>query len=204
MSGPSEPSVTIAGRSAAATAERSRVYQALRLAFTYPDDADSGGPSRPGGGGGAGSAFLEAFDPAVSASARSLHEADHSGAERTTLFEELLRFYAYFGLTRTAASELPDHLTVELEFLHFLTFLQHRSELEGRLATDLVAAQHDFLSRHLLRLSRGIADGFSSDDPRYRELVGSLSAFVEQEAELLAGMATGTSRSPRSASGQDG
>jgi nitrate reductase assembly molybdenum cofactor insertion protein NarJ len=31
----------------------------------------------------------------------------------------LVRFYGHFGLAREERAELPDHVTVELEFMHF-------------------------------------------------------------------------------------
>lgn len=125
--------------------------------------------------------FLDAFDPGVSSRACSLHETDHCGTERTALFEELLRFYSYFGLARAATSELPDHLTVQLEFLHFLSFLQHRTEQKGDSAAHIICAQYDFLTRHLLRLARGIVATFNCDDRHYAALVAVLGQFVEEE-----------------------
>ena len=132
-----------------------------------------------------GPAFLEAFDPALSEQGCSLHEADYAGEDRSTLLEELLRFYAFFGLSRQGASELPDHLTVQLEFMHFLTFLEQRGALAGRPVEGLRRAQRDFLSRHLSRLTRGIASRCRSGDPSCVALVTRLREFVEHE---LAGL----------------
>ena len=66
---------------------------------------------------------------------------------RSKIFEELLRFYDFFGLELSPDSrELPDHLTVELEFMHFLTFQEASSEDPA----PFQRAQRDFLNRHLV------------------------------------------------------
>lgn len=161
--------------------QRSLIYQQLCVAFSYPDTELESSLALPDRAKNAGTVYLEAFDRGVSTRACSLHETDHCGTERTALFEELLRFYSYFGLARVASSELPDHLTVELEFLHFLSFLQHRTEQKGNPATDIIRAQYDFLTRHLLRLTRGIVAEFNSDDRHYVALVSVLGEFMEQE-----------------------
>ncbi len=168
-------------------AQRSLTYQRLRAAFDYPWP-DVPGPDPALGLPSArieGPAFLEAFDPALSEQGCSLHEADYAGEDRSTLLEELLRFYAFFGLSRQGASELPDHLTVQLEFMHFLTFLEQRGALAGRPVEGLRRAQRDFLSRHLSRLTRGIASRCRSGDPSCVALVTRLREFVEHE---LAGL----------------
>jgi len=127
---------------------RSAIYAALSRAFTYE-----------GAGGGAlaiaGSDFNEAFDPSVSEEACSLREGSYAGGDQSALFEELMRFYGFFGLGRGERAEMPDHLSVELEFMHFLTHQESRSEGNGEALASLARAQHDFLSRHLLRLVKG-------------------------------------------------
>ena len=182
MTGPS-----VNHRSDGEAAERSLTYQRLRTAFGYP------GPDTPRPHPAlrlpqvqlAGPTFLEAFDPAVSEDACSLHEAEYAGEDRSVLFEELVRFYAFFGLSRDELSELPDHLTVELEFMHFLTFLEHRCALDGRPIEGLRRAQHDFLSRHLSRLARGIEGRCRSRAPYCVALVARLREFVESELGVL-------------------
>lgn len=170
-----------------AAARRSLMYQRLRSAFCYPGAAapSDGTLGLPPLGRDAGAEFLAAFDPGVSADACSLHEAEYAPEDRTALFEELLRFYAFFGLAREGTCELPDHLTVELEFLHFLTFLEYQAAQEGRPVDGLRRAQYDFLSRHLARLARGIAERCSSPDAHYAALAAQLAEFVEKELRRL-------------------
>lgn len=63
--------------------------------------------------------------------------------------EEIVRFYDFFGYVLTDKfAWAPDHLSVELEFMHFLCF----REAEG--VDDVVSfqlAQADFSERHLVR-----------------------------------------------------
>ena len=71
------------------------------------------------------------------------------GDARMSLLEELVRFYNYFGLTAagTEANELPDHLSTQLEFMHYL-IANELSVDEAENADDFIRAQRDFLVRH--------------------------------------------------------
>lgn len=64
------------------------------------------------------------------------------------LWEDLLRYYSHFGLqfANVAAEGGPDHLVSELEFMHYLCFLQCGS---GDPQGDYQRAQRDFLTHHL-------------------------------------------------------
>ncbi|MBI2877973.1 MAG: molecular chaperone TorD family protein [Candidatus Tectomicrobia bacterium] len=91
-------------------------------------------------------AYTNLFDVGMGGPPCPLYEGSYVGWGRTQLFEELLRFYEFFGLELSPSGrELPDHLTVELEFMHYLTFQEAQAEdpFPYRLA------QRDFLSRHL-------------------------------------------------------
>lgn len=77
------------------------------------------------------------------------------GVERSGHIIRLSEFYKHFGLQlnpEEGKRELPDHLCVELQFLHFLAFkeAQARDEQEGELLRGYLLAQHDFLERHLV------------------------------------------------------
>ena len=135
----------------------------------------------------AGSAFLDAFDPAVSDRACSLHESSYSRQERSALFEELVRWHAFFGLQRKDTAELPVHVSVELEFMHYLA---HREQAQGddpAASDSLRRAQHEFLDRHLIPLANGIQKGCRSDDPRYRRLPACLIDFLHRDYERMSG-----------------
>jgi DMSO reductase family type II enzyme chaperone len=76
------------------------------------------------------------------------------------LMEELVRFYEHFGL-QTNAGDHPDHVSAELEFMHYLAFKETAAIAHQQDVPDLRRAQRDFLERHLCRwlprLSRRIA-----------------------------------------------
>jgi DMSO reductase family type II enzyme chaperone len=161
-------------------AERSEIYKSLASAFTYPQ-----------GGRGAtnvsGAEYTSAFDPAVSERACSLHEVSYGDQDQSSLFEELTRFYDYFGLSRSDGSQLPDHVAVELEFMHYLTYLEQK--IDPSRPQDLASlrlAQRDFVTRHLERALNGISTKLRIDvAEQYEQIVRAAVAFVSAEAEWL-------------------
>lgn len=82
----------------------------------------------------------------------ALNAGAAKGDARMGLLEELVRFYNYFGLTAagTEANELPDHLTTQMEFMHYLIFseLEAKAAGETESAGDFIRAQRDFLNHH--------------------------------------------------------
>ena len=75
------------------------------------------------------------------------------GLEKTAILLAVSEFYKHFGLTMDPGEgkrELPDHVSAELEFLHFLTFkeAQARKEQTAELLQGYIMAQRDFLQRH--------------------------------------------------------
>lgn len=70
----------------------------------------------------------------------------HHTADRMRTMEELVRFYNFFGL-KIAPGHLPDHASVELEFMHYLAA---RQDEEGEDRASYLFAQRDFLDRQLL------------------------------------------------------
>lgn len=80
-----------------------------------------------------------------------LHGGSYRPDSRMQLLQELVRFYNHFGLTTEAAParELPDHLTTQLEFLHYLSRLESDCLEHGAGADDCRRARRDFLERHL-------------------------------------------------------
>jgi DMSO reductase family type II enzyme chaperone len=71
------------------------------------------------------------------------------GGDRMKVMEDATRFYNFFGL-RTAPElhELPDHLTTEFEFLHYLTFRETEARQQDGDIGSLLRAERDFLQRH--------------------------------------------------------
>jgi DMSO reductase family type II enzyme chaperone len=68
--------------------------------------------------------------------------------DRMRVMEELIRFYNYFGLGLNKG-QLPDHITVELEFMHFLTYKEAEAGQNGGDPESFRRAERDFLDRHL-------------------------------------------------------
>ena len=131
-------------------------------------------------------AFIAAFEPALSDKACSLNESTYVAEERSHLYEELVRFYDHFGLARQEQSELPDHLVVELEFMHFLSYLEYKCKERGENVEGVIKAQRDFLGRHLERLIGGISVHFGEDESNpYSRVVQELQRFIENELAWL-------------------
>ena len=168
--------------------ERSAAYGAFAAAFRSGDGGvdvldESVLPSPPHD---AAKAFMEAFDPAVSKRAVSLHASTHVNREQTDLYQELIRWYDHFGLKRRDGGELPDHLSVMLEFVQFLTFQEHANADDSAAVTTLHTAQADFVSRHLVPVVQDIARKLDTDSARCRELPRALLEFLEDELGQLA------------------
>lgn len=69
--------------------------------------------------------------------------------DRMKTMEEVLRFYRHFGLTVDGApSELPDHLALELEFLHYLAYREDAALHTGADPGPFARAERDFVARH--------------------------------------------------------
>jgi DMSO reductase family type II enzyme chaperone len=68
------------------------------------------------------------------------------------VMEDATRFYNFFHLRLSPEMrELPDHITTQLEFLHYLTFRQVEAYQEGLDISSLLRAERDFLARHLCK-----------------------------------------------------
>lgn len=116
----------------------------------------------------------------------SLYEGSYVSWGRTSLFEELLRFYDFFGLELSPSSrELPDHLTVELEFMHYLTFLESGALESGvEEPSPYQLAQKDFVERHLGRWVPSLREKIEREEGAvfFRALGVLLERFIATEA----------------------
>ena len=163
--------------------QRSMCYRGFADAFRgsgTPGDNQASPQSEIGLG-----AFIAAFDPAVSNVACSLHESSYIKRAQSDLFMELLRWYDYFGLRRSPDAQLPDHVSVELEFMHFLTFQEHENLHDTEIVLAMRRAQKDFLSRHLMPLASAIQEACQSDDEGCVGLVADLPDFLTEDLRLL-------------------
>jgi putative dimethyl sulfoxide reductase chaperone len=161
-------------------ASRSRVYQLLSLAFAFPDE-ELYGALRDGSFaallaqvaaalpydvmraatvelGDAGdsyaafeSEYIRLFDVGAAGPPCPLYGGVYIG-ERMKVMEDATRFYNFFELRLSPRlQELPDHITTELEFLHYLTFREAEARQQGLDVAPLLRAERDFLARHLCK-----------------------------------------------------
>lgn len=160
-------------------AARSRVYQLLGLAFSFPDaeffdsirdgtlaaaldaacaDLPYAASARPDGLRGVDgspddfeSEYIRLFDVGTGRPPCPLYGGAYGG-DRMQAMEDAARFYDYFDLHLSQERrELPDHITTELEFLHYLTFREAELLQRGAAPDSLQRAQRDFLARHLCK-----------------------------------------------------
>lgn len=159
------------------TANRSRLYQLLGMAFAFPDEdfftaiADgtfaaavaatcAGLPYDLGAvprldlqGSAIGyvdfeSEYIRLFDVGAAGPPCPLYGGVYIG-DRMKNMEDATRFYNFFHLRMSPEMhELPDHVTTELEFLHYLTFRETQLRQQGGDALSLLRAERDFLARH--------------------------------------------------------
>ncbi|MCU7842779.1 MAG: molecular chaperone TorD family protein [Candidatus Thiodiazotropha sp. (ex Monitilora ramsayi)] len=83
-----------------------------------------------------------------------LYEGIYRGGERTQYMLRVSSYYKHFGLVMSQGDgrrEVPDHLSAELEFMHFLTFKENQANEEGteELLQGYLRAQKDFLQQQL-------------------------------------------------------
>ena len=92
--------------------------------------------------------FTRLFDAGARGTACSLNGGLQVGPQMKVM-EEAVRFYGHFGLTLSEEQkELPDHLTTELNFLHFLALGEHELQAQGAPTTAYRLARRDFIARH--------------------------------------------------------
>ncbi len=95
--------------------------------------------------------YTQLFEVGTSGPPCALYGGLYGGARMKTM-EEAVRFYNHFGLTLSEdPRELPDHLTTELEFLHFLAFREAEALRAGIDPGPYRRAQRDFVARHPVR-----------------------------------------------------
>ncbi len=103
------------------------------------------------------------------------------------LFKELVSFYNFFDLSVSKAKELPDHLRMELDFMHFLTFKEVERVHSGMEAGSFARAGRDFLERHLGRWAPPLCQRAKDSEALefFQGLTGLLETFIGYEAKFL-------------------
>lgn len=159
------------------TAARSRLYQLLMMAFSFPDDeffeairdgsfaaaiqdacaalpyelAVQGLHTAEGSYDEFESEYIRLFDVGAAGPPCPLYGGTYIG-DRMKVMEDAVRFYNYFQLRMSPQMhELPDHVTTELEFLHYLTYREVEVRQLGADPGSLLRAERDFLARHLCK-----------------------------------------------------
>jgi DMSO reductase family type II enzyme chaperone len=135
--------------------------------------------------------FTRLFDVGASGPPCPLYGGLYGGARMKTM-EEAVRFYNHFGLTLSESPhELPDHLTTELEFLHFLAFREAQTLEKSEDAGAYRRAQRDFLARHLGRWIPKMRAKLAGENPMpfFLELVTRLENFLLNDAAHLVAVA---------------
>lgn len=106
---------------------------------------------------------------------------DLQTGQRSGTREDLVRFYDYFGyaLAETFAWQ-PDHLSVELEFMHYLCYREAAAETD---AVSFQLAQADFSERHLLNWLDSLREATrqSAADSLYMRVLDGLRAFLSAD-----------------------
>ena len=95
--------------------------------------------------------------------------------------EGLVRFYNYFNYSLADKfAWAPDHLSVQLEFMHFLCFREASADQD---ALSYQLAQADFLQRHLLKWAPKLIVSVEANSPGslYSSIVQILNEFLSRD-----------------------
>ena len=140
------------------------------------------------------SEYVRLFDVGVPRPPCPLYGGLYLGSRRGVM-EEVTRFYNHFGLSLDGESrELPDHITTELEFMHFLTFQEVTALQREKDRGPYLRAQRDFLQRHLARWVpqvRVLAEKQRAA-PFFLGLVGLTEAFLLADLAYVASLVGST------------
>jgi putative dimethyl sulfoxide reductase chaperone len=97
------------------------------------------------------SEYMRLFDVGTVRPPCPLYDGEWGGARKHAM-EEVLRFYRFFGLKLDDGThELPDHATIELEFMKVLAYLEGLADQRGADPVPFLRAERDFLQRHPAR-----------------------------------------------------
>ncbi len=143
--------------------------------------------------------FVRVFDAGPGGPPCPLIEGKYVG-NRMGNMEELVRFYNNFGLSVAEAPEreMPDHITTELEFMHYLTFKEVLALQRGEDPSPYGFAEIDFLERHMVKwlpqLFKKTEKVFQAKIPKlcepavsfYSSLIGLTTSFCEGDLTHLA------------------
>ena len=127
--------------------------------------------------------YTRLFDVGTGGPPCPLYGGLYTGARMQTM-EECVRFYNHFGLTLSEAPrELPDHISTQLEFLHFLAFREAEAWRDGRDPGPWQRAGRDFLERHPGRWVPKLREKLTQQNPLpfFTALVDRLERFLAHQ-----------------------
>jgi DMSO reductase family type II enzyme chaperone len=131
--------------------------------------------------------YLRLFEVGLGMPPCPLYGGIHRGG-RKAVMEELTRFYNYFGLSvARGKGELPDHVSTELEFMHFLAFKELTALQRGDDPLPYRRAQADFLERQLVSWLPALDARLAALDPPtcYAALAWLTNALAQAELARL-------------------
>jgi DMSO reductase family type II enzyme chaperone len=122
--------------------------------------------------------------------------------DRKVVLKELILFYNHFGLSYAEGTqdERPDHICLEMEFLHYLVFKEVNAIQTGAVPEPYRRGQRDFISRHPLpwipqartrveRLLEKVPEDACMEAIRfYVSLLGLAESFLQKEIDYLNSM----------------
>lgn len=131
-------------------------------------------------------AYTALFDNCTGRATVSLYEKDYGNGDAKMIWEEAIRFYEHFGLEFDVrvTRDWPDHIGTELEFMHYLTYLE--AATEGGVEAYR-QAQGDFLVRRLARWAHRFCaqvERRGAASP-YLPLARMLMTYIEAEVAFL-------------------
>lgn len=133
--------------------------------------------------------FIRLFEAGPGNPPCPLVEGMHLGREdgRITIFKDLILFYNNFGLSYAEGSgdDRPDHITYELEFLHYLAFLELKALRAGKDTHYIRKAQKDFLERHPVKWTGVMADQIKKLEADLREGINKGSVAFYRNVMVL-------------------
>jgi len=131
--------------------------------------------------------FTRTFDTGAPVPPCPPYEGHYCDKPRSIVLLEVSEFYNCFGLSMSQENgkrEFPDHISAELEFLHFLTYNETIAMGDEKKLSGYLLAQKDFLERHLMQWIPGFRNKLQNS-PFYFQLAEITLLFITCEFELL-------------------
>jgi DMSO reductase family type II enzyme chaperone len=136
------------------------------------------------------SEYIRLFDVGTPRPPCPLYGGEYKKSRRGVM-EELIRFYNYFGLHPSPRSrDMPDHITIELEFMHFLTFREVAALHHQQDRASYLRAERDFLERHLCAWVPRLGERLRRQQPHpfYAALGRLAETFLTTDLRYLEGL----------------